>query len=232
MKKIQFLHNYSFVLVFLFMVSTIKISAQTKKVNKVDNSKINPTVITKQKPVIKQPLEIKKFIPHFKDIKPVNLVNNNQIINKTNLKPVAKLPERNFTIVGSSVNGTMTARDPYLNNMAYVEFINGTVLSGDNKVNCTCGVGLTYVKLVLRATAGKDYMITTNVSPRGTNSFGLDLFSGGFVHHAGVTTNNQEVKIILTPQSTGQIELWMQCSDPNGAKRPWTFNSLSVQEVN
>lgn len=227
MKNSKFLLPTFIVLIFLFMFSSISVSAQIK-----NKTTINKTVFPKDKTIKTQPLELKNYIPHFKNITPVNLGNNNQLINRSNLKPVAQLPIRDFTIISSSVNGTMSARDPYLNNMAYLEFINGTVLPGEDKVNCSCNTPITYVKLILKATAGKDYMVTTVVSPRITSSSRLDFYTNGFIHKSSIINNNQEVKVILNALTTGQIELLIQCSDPNGVKTPWTFNSMSIQEVN
>jgi hypothetical protein len=127
----------------------------------------------------------------------------------------------------------MTARDPYLNNMAYIEFNKGMVLTGENKVDCDCGVTeQTSVTLYFQGTKGKDYMITTKVSPKGGNTFGLDLSSNGFHHSTGVYGQNHEVKIILSPQYTGQFHLSLRCFGTAGTVKQWTFHSLSVKEVN
>jgi len=228
MKNYTLIRTDFFLLVLALIFSAHSVSARINT-----EVKENKLIVANNKAINSKMLMLPDSMPHFKNIRPAKSVafNKNTAGNK-NLKPVSKLQKRDFSLIPSSVNGTMTARDPYLNDEAYVEFINGTVLPGEDKVNCTCGTGLTYVKLVLTATAGKDYMITTKVSPRNGNSFGLDLFADGFVHRSNIGSNEQEVKVILSPQSSGKIELWMQCSDPNGAKRPWIFHSLSVQEVN
>lgn len=228
MKIYKLIRTGFFPLVLTLIFSSHTASAQVN----TDARPVKP-IVANNNSIDSRLLNLPDSVPHFKNIRPANFagLNKNMASNK-NLKPVNKLQKRDFSITPSSVNGTMTARDPYLNDQAYIEFINGTVLPGEDKVNCTCGTGLTYVKLVLTGTAGKDYMVTTKVSPRNGNSFGLDLFTDGFVYRSAVQRDEEEIKVVLSPQSSGKIELWMQCTDPNGARRPWTFHSLSVQEVN
>ena len=200
------------------------------------NKKINPTQVNKKtiynttnlKVVYK---DLPKPVPFFSNIKPININTLPSVKNIVKRKNVSVLPAQRFTVHSSSVNGVMTARHPYTNSLAYLEFLNGDVHPGNNTVDCHCGSGLTYVKLILHATAGKRYLVTTVVSPRNGNSFGLDFFTRDFVHHAGANHNNEAISIVLSPEQTGTIELWMQCSDPNGAKRPWRFHSLEVEEI-
>ncbi len=208
----------------LFCFSGLPASAQIKTDTKIKNQSTDPA-----SGIQANIFSFQDSIPYFNKITPIHLITTNKpIVSNKKLKPASKLKIRDFNLVPSSVNGTMTARHPYLNNLAYLEILKGTVLTGENKVDCTCDIGLTLIKLVLTATAGKDYMVTTVVSPRRVNSFDLSLSTGGFVHRTAITRNEEEIKIILSAESSGEIELWMQCTDPNTVKRPWTFHSLSV----
>ena len=170
-------------------------------------------------------------IPYFSNIKPTN--NPTRSINEiSSAKEVGSLPAQKFTIHSSSVNGVMTARNPYINNMAYLEFINADVNPDINTVDCHCDAGVTSIKLVLEAQAGKRYLITTEVSPSNGKDFGLSMYAAGYIHNDNsINQNNKEVSVVISPESAGKIELWMQCSDPMGAKRPWRFHSMQVKEI-
>ncbi|MEM7103905.1 MAG: hypothetical protein AAF502_12280 [Bacteroidota bacterium] len=230
MKKAKIFILEVAILLALLLGTVVFASAQINKNAKIDQSKINSKVIINT-PTISNSLLTTKQLPVFSNIKPINLIPNQKNIKQTDLKPIATIPVTNLVVKSSSINGTMTPRDPYHSSLAYIEILSGDVFPATNEVDCACGGGLTYIKLVLQATAGKRYLVTTNVSPKRTDNFGLSIFSSGFVHTESVIQEKQDVSVVLSPQSSGVYELWMQCSDPNSGRRTWKFHSMTVEEL-
>ena len=224
--------HFSFLTLILFLLFCTSISFAQKNTQTLPKSNIPSTTINQNLKLDKSKITLKDQIPFF-NVKPIsgNLKLSPSAIQSTSkLNTVGTIPLGTVVVSEASVNGIMSARDPYINSYAYLEFLSGDVDPSSNEVGCKCGGGLTYVKLNLRATAGKRYMVSTTVSPKG-NSFGLSMFTSGFVHNAGVNSPKQTVDVILSSETTGNIELWMQCSDPNSGRRAWKFHSMKVQQV-
>ncbi|MEO1436041.1 MAG: hypothetical protein AAFV80_10930 [Bacteroidota bacterium] len=171
-------------------------------------------------------------IPEFTNVRPTN--QNNVVspnIKFDQLKKATVINNPNLTSLNSSVNSTLTPRNPYHNPRAYIRVYTGNLNPAKNEVDCKCGrSGVTQIGVNVQVAASKRYLVSIEHSPQSGNT-GLSLFTNDFVHQAFTSAPNTKTEVVLSSNQNGMITLWVQCSDPNGTGKPWIFHSAEVKEL-
>lgn len=235
MKKLQ-LTIFVFLLFYLagFTQVTIKKPIQKDKVV-LSNKKISGYVKASQIKDIR-PVHLQD-IPIFDGVKPTNLIFNSNQRDFSNtglyLPPATTVTISESDIRrANNVNGELNARNSYANSNAYLKIFNASLDPILNKIDCLCGNPTSFVVVNFRAEAGKRYLLTFNVSPKNLSTPArIGIFSDEFWQNFYVDQQNEVIDIVVRPASTGILEMWMQCSDPNREKTPWVFNNVEIQTV-
>lgn len=234
--------NLAFTFLLLFSVS-VTLQAQIKKTTTLPKTtsvqKIDTKALTKATQIQAiEPVHLKNM-PFFDGIQPIGgnapslPTVDKDLLTINEYRPVGAtltLPE--ISPAPANVNGDLSARENYMGSQAYLTFIGADVDPRANKVDCKCGNGLTYVIVNFLAEEGKRYLLTYDLSRKYRDrNARVGVFTNNFLQNFVIDQENEIVDIVVRPNASGMVQMWMQCTDPNNDTTPWVFNKVTIQKV-
>lgn len=181
-------------------------------------------------------------IPFFDNVKTIKRdeifdLTNKEIISVSEFSKING-PKNYFNIenikpLNSSVNGVLTPRDNYMNDNVYLEFLDSDVNPLTNQAKCKCSrTDIGFVNTIFWVEAGKRYLLTYDLSPNERNNEQVAwIFANGVSQTKTITRDHELMDLVIRPETTGIMKLWMQCANPNSNDYPFYFNSVTIQTV-